>query len=98
MFRLKLAQNLHLLLLLTTRLPHLLLPLIIHHLLDHRPRLPVQIAQVRVLGRDLAHVDLGSCGYHVRPPVHLVDFVEVDGNFFAGGCWGGFERPGGFVS
>jgi len=31
----------------------------------------------------------------VRPPFHLVDFVEVDGDFFAGG--GGFERPGGFV-
>lgn len=97
MLRLKLPQNLHLLLLLTSRSPHLLLSLIIHHLLDHRPRLPVQIAQVRVLRRDLADVDLRRRGHDMRPPVHLVDFVEVDGDFFAGGCGGCFEGPGGFV-
>lgn len=31
----------------------------------------------------------------MRPPLHLVDLVEVDGDFFAAGD--GLERPGGFV-
>jgi len=88
---LKPPQHFHLLLFLARRLPHLLLPLIIHHLLHHTPRLPIQIAQLAVLRRDLRRVDLGSGGYDVRPPFHLVDLVEVEGDLFAGR--GGFERP-----
>ena len=92
MLGLKLAQHLHLLLLLTRRLPQLLLPLVVHHLLDHAPRLAVQIAQLAVLGRDLGRVDLRRRGDDVRPPLHLVDLVQVDGDFLARGR--GLERPG----
>lgn len=88
----KLLQHLLLLLLVTARLPHLLLPLIIHHLLHHGPRGPVQIAQLAVLRHDLGRVDRRRVGHHVRPPVHLVGFVQVDGDFFARAE--GLERPG----
>ena len=91
---LKLLQHLHLLRLLTRRLPHLLLPLIIHHLLHHPPRLPVQIPQLRILGRDFGGVEeVGRVGRDGGPPLLLVRFVEVEGDFFCG-VWGGFERPG----
>ena len=33
----------------------------------------------------------------MRPPVHLVDFVEVERDFFTGGMGGCFEGPGGFA-
>lgn len=96
MLFLKLPQHLHLLPLLASRLAHLLLPLIIHHFLHHTPRLAVQIAQLRVLGRDLRGVDsVGRVADDRVPPFHLVRFVQVDADFFAGGR--GFERPGAFV-
>lgn len=92
---LELLQHLHLALLLARRLPHLLLPLIIHHLLDHAPRLAVQVPQLRVLGLDLGRVEeVGRVGRDGRPPLLLGRFVEVDGDFFA--ARGGLERPGGF--
>ena len=75
----------------------LLLPLLNHHLLNHRPRRPIQITQLRRLGRDLGHVDSRRRSHHVRPPVHLVDFVEVERDFFTGGMGGCFEGPGGFA-
>ena len=50
---LELLQHIQFPLLLTRRLAHLLLPLIIHHFLHHAPRLPVQIPQFAVLGLDL---------------------------------------------
>ena len=92
MLSLKLPQHLILLLFVTCRLPHLLLPLIIHHFLHHSPRLPIQISQLAVFGRDLRGVDFVGCvrGYRV-PPLHLVDFVEVDADFFAERD--GFKRP-----
>lgn len=93
---LKLLQHIHLLRLLARRLPHLLLPLIIHHLLHHSPRFPVQIPQFRILGRDFGGVEeVGRVGGDGGPPLLLVGFVEVDGDFFGGGGRG-FERPGGF--
>ena len=96
MLLLKPLQNLPLLRLLTTNPTSLLLLLLNHHLLNHRPRLSIQITQVRRLGRDLGHVDSRRRGHHVRPPVHLVDFVEVQGDFFTGGVRCCFEGPGGF--
>ena len=95
MLLLKLLQHLHFLLILTRWLPHLLLPLIIHHLLDHAPRLAIQVTQLAILRLDLAGIDRWGVGDDVRPPFHLVDFVEVQGDFFAGGS--GFERPCGLV-
>jgi hypothetical protein len=95
MLFLKFSQHLHLLLILARWLAHLLLPLIIHHLLNHTPRFAVQIAQLAVLGRDFACINLWGGGDDVGPPFHLVDFVEVDVEFLARRrC---FERPGGFV-
>lgn len=95
MLLLELLQQLQLLLLIARRLAHLLLPLIEHHLLDHPPRLAVQIAQVAVLRLDLARVDLGRAGDDVGPPLQLVRLVEVDLDILARG--GGGERPRGVV-
>ena len=95
MLFLELLQQVQLLLLVARGLAHLLLPLIEHHLLDHAPRLAVQIAQVAVLGLDLARVDLGRAGDDVGPPLQLVRLVEVDLDVLARG--GGGERPGGVV-
>ena len=83
MLCLKFLQNIPLPLLVTGQSSHLLLPLIIHHLLDHRPRLTVQVTQLRVLGRNLAHVDLGRGRHYMRPPLHLIDLVQVDRDFLA---------------
>ena len=74
----KLVQHLLLLLLVTRRQALLLLALIIHHLLDHAPRLAVQVAELAVLRLDLGHVDLGRRRHDVLPPLHLVDLVEVE--------------------
>lgn len=95
MLLLKLLQHLHLLLVVTARQSHLLLPLVVHHLLHHAPRLSVQIAELAVLRRNLRRVDLGRSRDDVRPPLHLVGLVEVDRQFLA--VLGGFERPGGFI-
>ena len=84
MLLLELLQHLHLLLLVTRRLAHLLLPLIIHHFLHHTPRLAVQITQLAILGRDLRGVNFGGRSYDVWPPFHFVDFVEVQGDLFGG--------------
>ena len=71
-----LFQHIHLLTLIARWLPHFLLPLIIHHLLYHSPRLPVQIPQLTVIRRDLARVDLERCvRCHRGPPFHLVGLV-----------------------
>lgn len=92
---LELFQDIQLALLVARRLPQLLLPLVVHHLLDHAPRLAVQVAQLAVLGLDLGRVEeVGGIGRDGGPPLLLVGFVEVDGNIFA--RRGGLERPGGF--
>lgn len=78
MLRLELLQQINLLLLITSRQAHLLLPLIKHHLLHHAPRLAIQIRQGRILRHDLGDVDLGRRGDDMRPPLHLVGLVEVD--------------------
>lgn len=98
MLLLELLQHLQLLTLVARRQSHLLLPLIVHHLLHHAPRLPVQVPQFRILGLDLARVEeVRRVRGHAGPPLHLVGFVQVDGDFFARGAGSGLERPGGFV-
>ena len=74
----ELFENLQLLLLVAGWQPHFLLPLIVHHLLDHAPRLTVQIAQLRVFRLDLGGVDGGVVGEDVWPPFHLILLLEVD--------------------
>ena len=93
----KLFQHLHFPRFFTRRLPHLLLPLIVHHLLDHAPRFAIQVTQLAILRRDLGGVDAGRGRDDVRPPFHLVGFVKVEGDFFGGGAGGGFKGPCGFV-
>lgn len=95
MLCLELLQHFQLLLLITRRLSHLLLPLIIHHLLHHGPRLAVQVAELAALRLDLGGVDLGGTGDDMCPPLHLVDLVEMDADLLAvRHC---LERPGGLV-
>lgn len=96
MLALELLQDIHLLLLIRRRQPLLLLVLIKHHLLHHSSGLTVKVRQVRVLGLDLSHVDHWGTGDDVRPPLHLVDLVEVDLDGLGGGRGrGGGEGPGG---
>ena len=83
MLRLELLQHLKLLLLIARRLAHLLLPLIKHHLLDHPPRLAVQVAQLAVLRLDLRCVEeVGRVCRYGGPPLHFVALVEVEGELF----------------
>lgn len=81
MLFLKLPQHLISLRLITRRQPLLLLPLIVHHLLNHTPRLAVQITQLAILRFDLRSVYLGRIRHDVSPPLHLIGLVEVNGNF-----------------
>jgi hypothetical protein len=92
MLFLELLEDVELLLLVAGGLARLLLPLIVHHLLDHAPRLSIEVAQLAVLGLDLAGVDLGRRGDDMGPPLHLVLLVQVNFNVFASGC--GAQRPG----
>jgi hypothetical protein len=92
---LELLEYIQLLLLVARGLAGLLLALIEHHLLHHSSRFTVEVAELAVLGRDLAGVDLGRRGDDVRPPLHLIRLVQVDLEVFAGGGWG--ECPGGLV-
>lgn len=78
MLLLELLQDIRLLLVIRRRQPLLLLALVVHHLLDHAPGLAVELAQLRVLGLDLGHVDFWGGRYHVRPPLKLVLLVQVD--------------------
>ena len=92
---LKLLQHLQLPLLFTGRLPHLLLPLIIHHFLHHTPRLPIQIPQLAILRLYFRGIEeVRGISGDGSPPLLLVAFVEVDGDVFARG--GGLKRPGRF--
>ncbi len=84
MLRLKFLQHIHLLLLIASRFPQFFLALIIHHLLDHTSRFTVEITEFGILGGDLRGIDFWCGRDHVRPPFHLVDFVEVDRDFFLG--------------
>ena len=97
MFLLKLLQNIPLLLLITRQPTHLLLSLIIHHLLNHRPRLTIQITQRRRLRRNLTNVDFRRPHNNMRPPLHLIHFIQMNDDFLA--RWGRsrFQCPGTFV-
>lgn len=96
MLRLELPHDLGLLLLITTRLSRLLLPLIIHHLLDHAAGFAVEVAELAVLGRDFADVDARSGRHDVLPPLHLVGLGELDAHFL-GARRRAVKRPGGVV-
>lgn len=89
------TKHLLLLLLIRARKAHLLLFLVVHHLLDHRSGVAVEVAELAVLRGNFGGVDLGSGLDDVGPPFHLVDLVEVDGEFLARGS--GFKGPGRFV-
>jgi hypothetical protein len=93
MLLLELPHNILLLLLITVRLPRLLLPLIIHHLLDHPACLAIQIAKLAVFRRYLADVDARGAGHDVLPPLHLVGLRELDAEFLGAGGES-FEGPG----
>lgn len=75
MLILKLLHEIRLLLLIATHAPRLLLALIIHHLLNHTPRLAIEVAQFRVLRTDLSHVDSWRTGHDMRPPIHFIDLI-----------------------
>jgi hypothetical protein len=92
---LELLQEVQLLLLVAGGLAGLLLPLVEHHLLDHAPRLSVEVAELAVLRLDLAGVDLGRRSDDMGPPLQLVLLVEVHLNVLAGGR--GREGPCGVV-
>ncbi|CAN0854834.1 hypothetical protein LINGRAHAP2_LOCUS6031, partial [Linum grandiflorum] len=68
----KLLQKLLLLNLLASWQPSLFLPLIKHHLLHRRPRLPIQIAQLALLRLHLPRVDLRSSFHQRLPPRFLL--------------------------
>ena len=97
MLSLELLQQLHLLLLITARTTHLLLPLIIHHLLDHSTSLAIQITQTRILRRNLGHINLRRSSNNMRPPLNLVDLIKVNIDFLAGWDGGSLKSPRGFV-
>ena len=78
MLVLKFLENVHLLLVIRARQPLLLLTLVVHHLLHHTARLAVEVRQLGRVGRDLGNIDLGCVLDDVRPPLHLVDLVQVD--------------------
>jgi hypothetical protein len=75
MLLLELLQEVQLLLLVAGGLAGLLLALVEHHLLDHAPCLSVEVAELAVLGLDLAGVDLGRRGDDMGPPLELVLLV-----------------------
>lgn len=95
MFLHELLEHFLLLGLLTRRFPHLLLPLIIHHFLNHTPRLPVQITQFAVLRHDLRHIDLWSIGRYMGPPGLRGGFRDCEDYLFADGC--GVKCPGAVI-
>jgi hypothetical protein len=96
MLRLELPHNLRLLLLIAARLASLLLPLIVHHLLDHPSRLAVQVTELAVFGRNLADVNARRRSHDVLPPFHLVRLRELDAQLLRAGG-GGLKCPGGVV-
>ena len=75
---LELLEDIHLLLLVGAGQTLLLLSLVKHHFLDHAAGLAVQVRQLGVIGLNLGDVNLGGICDNVRPPLHLVDLVEVD--------------------
>jgi hypothetical protein len=79
-FRCSGQQSTHLLLLLlvTRGQTHLLLSIVKHHLLHHCPCVTIQIAQLRVLWRELRRVDLGVLCEDVGPPFGCVGLFQVD--------------------
>jgi hypothetical protein len=97
MLSLELLQQLHLLLLVATGTAHFLLSLIIHHLLNHSTSLAIQITQTRILRRDLGHINLRRSSNNMRPPLNLVDLIEVNIDFLAGRGGGSLKSPRGFV-
>lgn len=96
MLLLEFLENVGLLLFLARGLAEFLLTLVEHHLLDHAACLAVQVTQLAVVGLDLGHIDLGGRSHDVRPPLHLIDLVQmyVDG---LGAAWRRGQCPGAVV-
>lgn len=90
---LELLEDVHLLLLVGRGQASFLLALVEHHLLNHAPRVAVEIAQLAVLRRDLGDVNLWRTGDDMRPPLHLVGLVEVDLDRLCAATGVGRERP-----
>lgn len=80
----KLLKHILLLLFVTGGLVLSLHLLIVHHFLDHPPRLTIEIGQLAVLRYYLTDVNFGCGGDDVRPPVGARRFGEVDNDFFGG--------------
>lgn len=97
MLRLELLQQVHLLLLITAESTGLFLSLVIHHLLDHGTSLAIQITQARILGHDLGDINLGCSSHDMRPPLHLVDLIEVNVDFLSGRGGSSLQSPGRFI-
>mmetsp|Transcript_17310 Transcript_17310/g.53785 ORF Transcript_17310/g.53785 Transcript_17310/m.53785 type:complete len:236 (+) Transcript_17310:204-911(+) len=76
MLRHELCKHVLLLLLLGRGQPELLLPLVVHHLLDRLARLAVEVREVGVLGLDFLRVDLGVADEDTFPPLHAVDLLK----------------------
>lgn len=94
MIRLELLQKLFLLLLITGQATRLLLALIVHHLLHHGASLTIEVTQTRVLGCNLGDINLRCALDDMRPPLHLVYFVEVEDDFLARRIGSCFKGPG----
>ena len=77
------TQHVLLLLFVACRLTHLFLLLVVHHLLNHGSGVAIKVTELAVLRGNLGCIDLGSVLDDVGPPFHLVDLVEVDGEFLA---------------
>jgi hypothetical protein len=92
----KLLQHVLLLLLIASGLSHLLLPLVIHHFLNHASSLSIKVTQSAVFRLNLGNINLRRRCYDVGPPFHFIHFVEV---YFNNLCSGGrsCESPGGLV-
>jgi hypothetical protein len=46
----------------------------------YKPGLAIEIAELAILGLDLARVDLWMMSENVLPPSHLVNFLEMNSN------------------
>lgn len=69
------------------------LALIVHHFFDHGSSFAIEVGEFACVGFDAGDVDFGLTFEGGRPPVLLVDLIEVDGDLAIGGV----DDPGGFV-
>lgn len=70
--RYKLLKHFVLLLFFRRRQAHCLLPLIVHHFLNHSSGFPIEIWQLWITRRNLLRVDERISEYQVGPPFHFI--------------------------